>query len=194
MLITAAVRRVTELPLDVHLMIERPERFLDAFVEAGAEMVTVHQEVDPHLNRTLNRLHELGAKAGVALNPATPLGSLDDVIELADYVLLMSVNPGFGGQRLIPRVLEKARRLRELAEGRNPGLRIGIDGGVDARADRADPRPLAAGVHRHSGEGPGPAGEGPQGRTRADPCGRSRRKSPAARASKPRRGRLRSPR
>jgi ribulose-phosphate 3-epimerase len=126
-LVTAAVRRATELPIDCHLMIDAPERFLESFVEAGADMITVHQENQPHLDRTLQRIRELGAKAGVALNPSTPLEALREVLDVTDYVLLMSVNPGFGGQKLIPRVLDKAGRLR--AEG-NSGLRIGIDGGV----------------------------------------------------------------
>jgi ribulose-phosphate 3-epimerase len=129
-LITAAVRRVTRLPVDCHLMIERPERYVQAFVEAGADMVTVHQESQPHLDRTLNLIKEQGAKAGVALNPATPLGTLDEILELTDYVLIMSVNPGFGGQRMIPSALEKIGRLRGELSRKRPDLRIGIDGGV----------------------------------------------------------------
>jgi ribulose-phosphate 3-epimerase len=109
--VTAAVRRVTELPLDCHLMIEEPTRYVEAFVEAGAEMVSVHVEADRHLHRTVNRIRALGAKAGVVLNPATPLSVLGDILSDADFVLLMSVNPGFGGQSFIPSVLDKAREL-----------------------------------------------------------------------------------
>jgi len=128
--VTAALRRATGLPLDCHLMIAEPERYLEAFVEAGAEMVSVHLEATPHLHRTLQRIRELGAKAGVALNPATPLASLDEVLDCADYVLLMSVNPGFGGQHMIPAVLDKARRLRERIDRDGLAPRIEIDGGV----------------------------------------------------------------
>lgn len=131
-LVTAAVRKVTQLPLDCHLMIENPERYVEAFVEAGAEMVSVHVEVDRHLNRTLHRIRELGAKAGVVLNPATPLGALDAVLSDADFVLLMSVNPGFGGQKLIPAVLDKARALRARIDRERLDTRIEIDGGVTA--------------------------------------------------------------
>ena len=131
-LVTAAVRKVTQLPLDCHLMIENPERYLEAFVEAGAEMVSVHVEVDRHLHRTLHRIRELGAKAGAVLNPATPLGALDAVLADTDFVLLMSVNPGFGGQRLIPAVLDKARALRARIDREGLDTRIEIDGGVTA--------------------------------------------------------------
>jgi ribulose-phosphate 3-epimerase len=129
--ITLAVRRSTQLPIDCHLMIEQPLRHVEAFVEAGADMVSVHVEADPHLHRTLTRIQELGAKAGVVLNPATPLHALDDVLDVADYVLLMSVNPGFGGQRLIPSVLGKLRALRERIDARRLATRLEIDGGVN---------------------------------------------------------------
>jgi ribulose-phosphate 3-epimerase len=129
--VTAAVRKVTRLPLDCHLMIEEPSRYVDAFVEAGADMVSVHVEVDPHLHRTVNRVREIGAKAGVVLNPATPLSALRDILSEADFVLLMSVNPGFGGQRLIPSVLHKARELREWIDRERLATRIEIDGGVN---------------------------------------------------------------
>ncbi len=128
--VTAAMRRVTELPLDCHLMVERPSRFLEPFIEAGADMLSFHVEAEPHLHRTVRRIQELGAKAGVALNPATPLSTLQDILPEADFVLLMSVNPGFGGQRFIPQVLEKARRLRELVDSQRLDTRIEIDGGV----------------------------------------------------------------
>ena len=129
--VAAAVRKVTQLPLDCHLMIEDPARYLDAFVEAGAEMVSVHLEADRHLHRTVNRIRELGAKAGVVLNPATPLTALRDILPEADFVLLMSVNPGFGGQKLIPAVLQKARELREWIDRDRLDTRIEIDGGVN---------------------------------------------------------------
>jgi ribulose-phosphate 3-epimerase len=129
--VTAAVRRVTQLPLDCHLMVEEPARHVEAFVEAGADMVSVHVEADPHLHRTLRRIQELGASAGAVLNPATPLAAVDEILAVADYVLLMSVNPGFGGQKLIPSVLDKVRRLRERIDREGLSTRIEIDGGVD---------------------------------------------------------------
>jgi ribulose-phosphate 3-epimerase len=128
--VTAAVRGVTDLPLDCHLMIEEPDRYVAEFVEAGAEMVSVHVEAAGHLHRTVERIRELGAKAGVVLNPATPLALLGDILPHVDYVLLMSVNPGFGGQRLIPSVLRKARELREWIDREQLQARIEIDGGV----------------------------------------------------------------
>jgi len=128
--VTAAVRKVTQLPLDCHLMIEHPDRYIAGFVEAGADMISVHQEVLPHLHRTLTLIRSLGAKAGVVLNPSTPLSTLDDILPVANYVLLMSVNPGFGGQKLIPSVLDKARALRERIDRDRLDVRIEIDGGV----------------------------------------------------------------
>jgi ribulose-phosphate 3-epimerase len=128
--VTAAVRKVTQLPVDCHLMIEEPDRYLEAFIQAGADMVSVHVEVAKHLDRTVHAIQSLGAKAGVVLNPATPLQALDEILRRADYVLLMSVNPGFGGQKLIPAVLDKARSLREWIDGENLDTRIEIDGGV----------------------------------------------------------------
>jgi ribulose-phosphate 3-epimerase len=128
--VTAALRKQTQLPLDCHLMITQPERYLADFVEAGADMISVHVETANHLHRTLGRIRELGAKAGVALNPATPLSSLDAILRDLDFVLVMSVNPGFGGQSLIPAALDKARRLRERIDREAPDVRIEIDGGV----------------------------------------------------------------
>jgi ribulose-phosphate 3-epimerase len=128
--VTAAVRRVTELPLDCHLMIENPDAFIPAFVDAGADMISVHVEVSPHLHRTIRLIQERGAKAGVVLNPATPLSALDEILPVSDYVLLMSVNPGFGGQRLIPEVLHKAAVLRQRIDEARLDVRIEIDGGV----------------------------------------------------------------
>jgi ribulose-phosphate 3-epimerase len=130
--VTAAVRGVTGLPLDCHLMIEEPDRFVETFVAAGADMVSVHVEVAVHLHRTVQRIREAGAKAGVVLNPGTPLTALDAILADVDYVLLMSVNPGFGGQRLIPAVLDKVRALRERIVRERLDVRLEIDGGVTA--------------------------------------------------------------
>ena len=128
--VTRAVRRVTQLPIDCHLMIEDPDRYLAAFAEAGADMISVHVEVVRHLDRTVAAIKETGAKAGVVLNPATPLETLSEILPSADFVLLMSVNPGFGGQSLIPSVLEKARRLRAWIDREGWSTRLEIDGGV----------------------------------------------------------------
>ena len=135
-LITEAVRRATSLPVDVHLMIESPERYLEAFRDAGADVLTVHQEVCPHLHRTLDRIRELGAKAGVALNPHTPESVLDYVLEETDLVLVMSVNPGFGGQSLIERVFPKIERIAERIERLGLDTLIEVDGGVKAHNAR----------------------------------------------------------
>jgi len=131
-IITRAARRATRLPLDVHLMIETPDRYLEAFAEAGADVLTVHQEACPHLHRTLQRIRELGVKAGVALNPATSLESVRDVLGLADLLLVMSVNPGFGGQAYIPQSTDKVRRARALLDAVRSGAELEVDGGVDA--------------------------------------------------------------
>ena len=128
--VTAAVKKVTGLPVDCHLMIENPDRFVAEFVEAGADMLSVHLEAATHLHRTVHRIRELGAKAGVALNPSTPLTALSEILPEADFVLLMSVNPGFGGQKLIRPVLRKVRELREWIDRDGLDTRIEIDGGV----------------------------------------------------------------
>lgn len=132
-LVAAAVRRACMLPVDVHLMIEKPERYLEAFVDAGADRITVHQETCPHLHRTLQEIRELGAVPGVALNPSTPVETITEVVADLDMVLVMTVNPGFGGQRYIPNSTRKLARVAELLqrEGRE-GVRIQVDGGVDA--------------------------------------------------------------
>ena len=128
--IVEAIRRTTALPVDCHLMIEEPDRWVDAFADAGADLISVHQEAAVHLNRTLSHIRSRGVLAGVVLNPATPVATLVDVLADADYVLLMSVNPGFGGQKFIPGVLSKVRELRgRLDEGRLPA-RIEVDGGI----------------------------------------------------------------
>jgi ribulose-phosphate 3-epimerase len=129
--VVKALKRVTKMPLDVHLMITDPDRYLEAFVEAGASMVTVHVEVLPHLHRTLSRIRELGAKAGAAVNPSTPISTLSEVASLLDYVLVMSVNPGFGGQRFIPRSLDKIAALRAWLTASGSTADIEVDGGVD---------------------------------------------------------------
>jgi ribulose-phosphate 3-epimerase len=129
--VVKSISRVTKMPLDVHLMITDPDRYLDAFVEAGASMVSVHVEVLPHLHRTLSRIRELGAKAGAAVNPSTPIAVLSEVADLLDYVLIMSVNPGFGGQRFIPRSLQKIASLRAWLTASGSTADIEVDGGVD---------------------------------------------------------------
>jgi ribulose-phosphate 3-epimerase len=129
--VVRSLARATRLPLDAHLMISEPGRYAEQFVEAGAAMVSVHVEADPHIHRTLAGIRKKGAKAGVVINPATPVSALDEVIQFADYVLVMSVNPGFGGQQFIPTSVEKVRRIRRMIEGRGLSTRIEIDGGID---------------------------------------------------------------
>jgi ribulose-phosphate 3-epimerase len=129
--VTRGARRATELPLDVHLMIEEPDQYVQAFVDAGAHVITVHQEACRHLHRTLHLIRELGALAGVALNPATPLESVRDVLPEIDLLLVMSVNPGFGGQSFIPASTEKVRRARRMLDEVGSTALIEIDGGVD---------------------------------------------------------------
>lgn len=126
--VVKAVRPATKKVVDCHLMIEHPELYVGAFADAGADMITVHQEACTHLDRQVAQIHDLGCKAGVALNPATPVETLVDILNAVDMVLIMSVNPGFGGQKFIPRALDKVRRLRALA----PHLLIQVDGGVNA--------------------------------------------------------------
>jgi len=125
--IAKQIRKCTELPLDCHLMIDAPEQHIAAFASTGVQYITVHAEATKHLDRLLNQIKELGIKAGVSINPATPIESITEVLDLADMVLIMSVNPGFGGQSLIPYCLEKIRRLRSL----KPNLQIEIDGGIN---------------------------------------------------------------
>jgi ribulose-phosphate 3-epimerase len=129
--IVAAARRVTRLPLDVHLMITDPDRYLEAFVQAGASMISVHVEVLPHLHRTIAAIHELGCRAGVAINPATSPVFLEDIAADLDHVLVMSVNPGFGGQSFIPRSESKVRTVRGLLQKTGSRAVIEIDGGID---------------------------------------------------------------
>ena len=129
-LVVDAVRRVTDLPLDVHLMIENPDRYIPDFVKAGADIVTVHQEAVPHLHRTVQLIHSLGKRAGVSINPATPVSTLDVILEELDLVLIMSVNPGFGGQGFIPACLPKIEELRSQIDRRGLAVELEVDGGV----------------------------------------------------------------
>lgn len=128
--VVAALRKETKLVLDCHLMIENPDRYALEFIEAGADWVSVHVEADPHIHRTLSAIRKAGAKAGVVLNPSTPVESLVDLVGDFDFALLMSVNPGFGGQSFIPRVLDKVARLDAMRRERNTPFMIQVDGGV----------------------------------------------------------------
>jgi len=130
--VVRSISKVATVPLDVHLMIEEPDRFIEAFVRAGAAMISVHVEVVPHLHRTIHAIKELGAKAGVALNPATPVGALEEIAGDVDHVLVMSVNPGFGGQTFIPRSESKIQAVRALLDRQGSAAPIEVDGGVDA--------------------------------------------------------------
>lgn len=125
-----SIKRHCTLPLDAHLMIENPDRYIPDFIKAGADMVSVHIENTPHIHRTLELIKSLGAKAGVAINPGTPLSTLEEVLHYADFILLMSVNPGFGGQRFIERSIERLRRLKAMVENTNPSILIEVDGGI----------------------------------------------------------------
>jgi ribulose-phosphate 3-epimerase len=125
-----SIRKITKMTIDVHLMISDPDKYAPIFIEAGADQVSVHQEAAVHLDATLRRIQEEGAQAGVVLNPATPVGTLEEVLDLADYVLIMSVNPGFGGQRFIPRSLDKIRALARRRHELGLKFAIEIDGGV----------------------------------------------------------------
>jgi len=141
--VVEAVRQSTSLPLDVHLMIVEPERYLADFARAGADMLSVHQEACPHLHRTIEQVKQLGKKAGVVLNPSTSLMTVEDVLDDLDFILIMSVNPGFGGQSFIEASVDKVRRLRRLIEERGSHADIEIDGGIDAHTA---PRVVAAGA------------------------------------------------
>jgi ribulose-phosphate 3-epimerase len=129
--VVKAVRRATRLPLDVHLMIENADLYVDGFADAGANWISLHVEALPHLQRAVAHLRERGLKAGVALNPSTPLVSLEEIAPELDYVVVMSVNPGFGGQKFLPGSLDKVRRMRDLLRGRGLATQIEVDGGVD---------------------------------------------------------------
>lgn len=128
--VVASIRQCTQMPLDAHLMIEHPERFLDDFIKAGVNWLSVHVEADVHIDRTLNYLKSKGVKAGVAINPGTSLTSLDEILPIVDYVLIMTVNPGFGGQKFIPSMLKKISQLRETIVLKGYRARIEVDGGI----------------------------------------------------------------
>jgi ribulose-phosphate 3-epimerase len=130
--VVKAISRATRLPIDAHLMIVEPGQYAEQFVKAGAQMVSIHIEADPHAHRTLSAIRTAGAQAGIAINPGTSLSAIDESLKFADYVLLMSVNPGFGGQKFIPETLDKLRRLRRMIDERGLKTRIEIDGGIDA--------------------------------------------------------------
>jgi ribulose-phosphate 3-epimerase len=130
--VVASLRKATNLPLDVHLMIEDPDKFIPAFVDAGADWISVHQEACVHLHRTLELILSHNVNAGVVINPATPVGTLDEVLDMVHHVLVMSVNPGFGGQKFIPFTLDKVRKLVTMRTARRAGFRIEIDGGIAA--------------------------------------------------------------
>jgi ribulose-phosphate 3-epimerase len=142
-LVVEAVRKSTALPLDVHLMVVEPERYLEDFAQAGADILLVHQETCPHLHRTVQHIKNLGKQAGVVLNPSTPLGTLEEILNEVDQILIMSVNPGFGGQAFIEASIEKVRRLRRMLDERSARAAIEIDGGIDPRTA---PRVVAAGA------------------------------------------------
>ena len=144
-LVVDALRPHTKLPLDVHLMIEQPERYIRDFADAGADAISVHAEACTHLHRTLHQIKEAGCLSGVVLNPASPLALIEEVLDDVDFVLLMTVNPGFGGQKFIPSVLNKIKRLREWMNERNrPDFDIEVDGGID---DRTAQQVAAAGAN-----------------------------------------------
>jgi ribulose-phosphate 3-epimerase len=129
-LVVRSLRKVTELPLDCHLMIENPDQFIPEFADAGADWISVHQEACRHLDRTLHLVRDHGARAGVVVNPATPVETLNEVLDIVDYVLVMSVNPGFGAQKFIPNALRKMRKLADLRAQRGLNYRIEVDGGI----------------------------------------------------------------
>jgi ribulose-phosphate 3-epimerase len=155
------VRKVTTLPIDAHLMIENPDDFIGAFARSGANMISVHPEATYHLHRTISFIRQAGCQAGVVLNPATPLAMIEEIVADVDYVLLMSVNPGFGGQKFIPSSLDKLRRLRDLIRMKSARARIEIDGGIGpdnaAQVVAAGAEILVAGSAVFGSEDPGEA-------------------------------------
>jgi ribulose-phosphate 3-epimerase len=130
--VVASIRPVTSLPLDVHLMIEHPERYISEFVHAGADIITVHVEASPHLQSTIELIKKLGARAGVSINPATPIGAVEEFLRHVDLVLVMSVNPGFGGQSFIPETLPRIANMRKLLDDRGLSAELEVDGGINA--------------------------------------------------------------
>jgi ribulose-phosphate 3-epimerase len=147
--VVKSLRRIARVPLDIHLMIEDPDRYIDAFADAGAGMISVHQEVLPHLHRTVHAIKARGVKAGVVINPATPVGALGEIAADVDFVVVMSVNPGFGGQTFIPRSESKVRDVRALLDAAGNDAPVEIDGGIDlhnvARVVAAGARMIVAG-------------------------------------------------
>jgi len=141
--VVEAVRRGTSLPLEVHLMIEQPERYVDAFARAGADTIIVHQEASLHLHRTVQLIRQVGKKGGVALNPATPAGVLEEIVEALDVVLVMTVNPGFGGQPFIASMLTKIHVISQLLQARQASCELAVDGGIDIHTA---PSAIAAGA------------------------------------------------
>ena len=131
-IVVEAVRRATKLPLDVHLMIEQPDRQFEAFAEAGADIINFHIEATPHADRLLRAIHAMGKRAGICLNPATPLAAIEEVLDIADQIMVMAINPGWGGQKMLPSAIEKVRRLKAMLDGRGLAPDIEIDGGVKA--------------------------------------------------------------
>lgn len=129
-LVVEAIRDVTKLPFDVHLMIEDPDKYIKEFTDSGADIITVHEEASAHLHRTIQNIKECGATAGVSINPATPLSSIEDILQNVDMVLIMSVNPGFGGQKFIPESIRKIKQLKEMISARKLDIDIEVDGGV----------------------------------------------------------------
>lgn len=128
--VVAAIRRITRLPLDVHLMIQAPDKYIESFAAAGADWITVHEEVCPHLHRTIHAIKDLGKKAGAVLNPATSLSTLEEILADLDLVMIMSVNPGFGGQSFIPSAVTKIARLKQMITDRNLPVGVEVDGGI----------------------------------------------------------------
>lgn len=159
--VVRALSRVVSVPLDVHLMIEDPDRFIEAFVDAGAAMISVHAEAVRHLHRTITAIQQLGARASVALNPATPVNALEEVASIVDFVLVMSVNPGFGGQHFIERSIAKVRAVRSLLDAAGSRAPIEIDGGIDrdnvGRVVAAGARIIVAGSSIYSSDDPAEA-------------------------------------
>ena len=153
--VVAAIRKVTKLPLDVHLMIERPDRYIEAFAKAGADWLTVHVEAERHLHRTVQAIRQYGAKAGVSLNPATPASALDEILPFVDLVLVMSVNPGFGGQQFIEPSVAKIESIRRDVDQRGLGVEIEVDGGISpetvGRVARAGATVVVAGAAVYGG-------------------------------------------
>lgn len=156
--IVSAIRPVTKLPLDVHLMIVQPENYINAFAEAGADIITVHQEATPHIHRALQMIKNAGVKAGVSINPGTPLSMIENVLDLADQVLVMTVNPGFGGQSFIENSLEKIAQLKEWKETKGYTYEIEVDGGIvpetAARRKEAGAEVFVAGSYIYNAENP----------------------------------------